>query len=81
MTTQSNPWTRSAWNITEQGRITRSTPELAKRLQAEAPKVDAAAEAATVDGAWRALRQAYGAAPVEAAKRALEQAVAANRQQ
>lgn len=81
MSTATNPWTKAAWNITEQGRITKSTPELAKRLQSEAPKVDAAAEAATVDGAWRALRQAYGGAPVEAAKRALEQAVAANGRQ
>lgn len=81
MTIQPNPWTKAAWNITEQGRITRSTPDLAKRLMAEAPKADAAAEAATVDGAWRALRQAYGGAPVEAAKRALEQAVAATPQQ
>ena len=79
MTTQPNPWTKASWNITEQGRITRDTPELAKRLQAEAPKIDAAAEAATVDGAWRALRQTYGLQAVEAAKKALEQAVAASR--
>lgn len=81
MSTQANPWTKAGWNITEQGRITRSNPELAKRLRAEAPKADAAAEAATVDGAWRALRQAAERADVEAAKRALEQAVAASRQQ
>ena len=33
---QKNPWSKEHWNLTEQGRLVRDQPELAKKLKSQA---------------------------------------------
>lgn len=65
--TSRNPWSRVAFNLTEQCRIFRETPERAERLKSEAAKINAADE----EAAWTTLRALHGNVAVVAAQKAL----------